>query len=151
MIFPAYQNIQKPEQKKTTRIALLKTASVRVSFVQIMQEWSQNNSKSVWKSRYVWDVSIPPSLAIAWPQAIQFNKLDATNKTWTNSFASLDVYKHVLQKSLACFDTMLQGQCTKQPFFHVISHKQTKVNNMLLIVELVNSPCWLPQVEGWCR
>src|SRR4051812_1580423 len=37
-IFPAYLNIQKPAQKKTTLVALLKTASVRVSFVQIMQE-----------------------------------------------------------------------------------------------------------------
>src|ERR1041385_3330429 len=37
-IFPAYLNIQKPAQKKTALVALLKTASVRVSFVQIMQE-----------------------------------------------------------------------------------------------------------------
>ena len=37
-IFPAYLNIQKPAQKKTVLVALLKTASVRVSFVQIMQE-----------------------------------------------------------------------------------------------------------------
>ena len=37
-IFPAYLNIQKPAQKKTTLVALLKTALVRVSFVQIMQE-----------------------------------------------------------------------------------------------------------------
>src|SRR3954469_6076445 len=36
-IFPAYLNIHKPAQKKTTLVALLKTASVRVSFVQIMQ------------------------------------------------------------------------------------------------------------------
>ena len=97
-IFPAYQNIQKPGQKKTALVALLKTASVRVSFVQIMQEWRKNSSKSVWKIRYVWDVSTPPSLAIACPQAIQSNELDATKKTLTNSFASLDVYKHVLRR-----------------------------------------------------
>src|ERR1043165_3006144 len=51
-IFPAYLNIQKPAQNKTALVALLKTASVRISFVQIMQEWRQNNRKSVWKSRY---------------------------------------------------------------------------------------------------
>src|SRR3954466_7078934 len=80
-------------------------------------------------------VSTPPSLAIACPQAIQFNKLGATKKTLTNSFTSLEVYKHVLGKSLASFDTMLQGQCTKQSFFHVITHKQPKVNNMLLKIK----------------
>ena len=36
--FSAYLNIQKPAQKKIALVALLKTASVRVSFVQIMQE-----------------------------------------------------------------------------------------------------------------
>ena len=37
---------------------LLKTASVRVSFIQIMQIRVQNKGKSVWKSRYVGDVSV---------------------------------------------------------------------------------------------
>ena len=36
---------------------LLKTASVRVSFIQIIQVRLQNNGKTVWKSRYVGDVS----------------------------------------------------------------------------------------------
>ena len=38
---------------------LLKTASVRVSSIQIMQVRVQNKGKSVWKSRYDGDVSIP--------------------------------------------------------------------------------------------
>ena len=38
-------------------VVRLKTASVRVSFIQIMQIRVKNKSKSVWKSRYVWDVS----------------------------------------------------------------------------------------------
>ena len=38
-------------------VILLKTASVRVSFIQIMQVRVQNKGKSVWKSRYVGDVS----------------------------------------------------------------------------------------------
>ena len=37
---------------------LLKTASVRVSSIQIMQIRVQNKGKSVWKSRYVGDVSV---------------------------------------------------------------------------------------------
>jgi len=40
----------------------LKTTSVRVSSIQIMQVRVQNKGKSVWKSRYVGDVSTPPSL-----------------------------------------------------------------------------------------
>ena len=41
-----------------TMVVLLKTASVRVSFIQIMQVRVQNKGKSVWKSRYVGDVSM---------------------------------------------------------------------------------------------
>ena len=37
---------------------LLKTASVRVSSIQIMQVRVQNKGKRVWKSRYVGDVSV---------------------------------------------------------------------------------------------
>ena len=36
---------------------LLKTASVRVSFIQIMHVRVQNKGKRVWKIRYVGDVS----------------------------------------------------------------------------------------------
>ena len=43
--------------KNNTMAVLLKTASVRVSFIQIMQVRVQNKGKSVWKSRYVGDVS----------------------------------------------------------------------------------------------
>ena len=41
-----------------TMAVLLKTASVRVSFIQIMQVRVQNKGKSVWKSRYAGDVSV---------------------------------------------------------------------------------------------
>ena len=44
--------------KNNTKAILLKTASVRVSSIQIMQVRVQNKGKSVWKSRYVGDVSI---------------------------------------------------------------------------------------------
>ena len=40
-----------------TMESLLKTASVRVSSIQIMQVRVQNKGKSVWKSRYDGDVS----------------------------------------------------------------------------------------------
>jgi hypothetical protein len=44
--------------KNNTMAILLKTASVRVSSFQIMQIRVQNKSKSVWKSRYIRDVSM---------------------------------------------------------------------------------------------
>ena len=40
---------------------LLKTTSVRVSSIEIMQVRVQNKGKSVWKSRYDGDVSIAES------------------------------------------------------------------------------------------
>ena len=43
--------------KDNTMAILLKTASVRVSSIQIMQVRVQNKGKSVWKSRYDGDVS----------------------------------------------------------------------------------------------
>ena len=47
---------------------LLKTASVRVSSIQIMQVRVQNKGKSVWKSRYDGDVSVTnPNLDLCQP------------------------------------------------------------------------------------
>ena len=43
--------------QNNTMAILLKTASVRVSSIQIMQVRVQNKGKSVWKSRYDGDVS----------------------------------------------------------------------------------------------
>ena len=43
--------------KNNTMAILLKTASVRVSSIQIIQVSVQNKGKSVWKSRYDGDVS----------------------------------------------------------------------------------------------
>ena len=42
--------------------SLLKTASVRVSSIQIMQVRVQNKGKSVWKNRYDGDVSVSKAL-----------------------------------------------------------------------------------------
>ena len=44
--------------KNYTMAILLKTTSVRVSSIQIMQVRVQNKGKSVWKSRYDGDVSV---------------------------------------------------------------------------------------------
>ena len=44
--------------KDNTMAILLKTVSVRVSSIQIMQVRVQNKGKSVWKSRYDGDVSV---------------------------------------------------------------------------------------------
>ena len=47
-----------------TMAVLLKTASVRVSFIQIMQVRVQNKGKSVWKIRYDGDVSISVMMCV---------------------------------------------------------------------------------------
>ena len=59
---------------------MLKTASVRVSFIQIMQVRVQNKGKSVLKSRYVGDVSTPPSLNLCLSSSNSVDKLKVIKK-----------------------------------------------------------------------
>jgi len=63
-----------------TVVILLKTASVRVSSMQIMQVRVQNKGKSVWKSRYVGDVSTPPSLNLCLSSSNSIDKLKVIKK-----------------------------------------------------------------------
>ena len=73
---------------------LLKIASVRVSFIQIMQVRVQNKGKSVRKSRYIGDVSTPPILNICLSSSNSVDKLKVIKKTFTNSVCSC-CCKHV--------------------------------------------------------
>src|SRR3954469_23569008 len=68
--------------KNNTTAILLKTASVRVSSIQIMQVRVQNKGKSVWKSRYVGDISTPPSLNLFLSSSNSVDKLKVTNKNF---------------------------------------------------------------------
>ena len=61
--------------KITPWAILLKTTSVRVSSIQIMQFRVQNKGKSVWKSRYDRDVSTPPSLNLCLSSSNSVDKL----------------------------------------------------------------------------
>ena len=61
---------------------LLKTASVRVSFIQIMQVRVQNKGKGVWKSRYVGDLSTPPSLNLCLSSSNSIDKLKVIKKNF---------------------------------------------------------------------
>ena len=61
---------------------LLKTAPVRVSSIQIMQVRVQNKGKSVWKSRYVGDVSTPPSLNLCLSSSNSVDKLKVIKKNF---------------------------------------------------------------------
>ena len=61
---------------------LLKTTSVRVSSIQIMQVRVQNKGKSVWKSRYVGDVSTPPSLNLCLSSSNSVDKLKVIKKNF---------------------------------------------------------------------
>ena len=61
---------------------LLKTVSVQVRFIQIMQVRVQNKGKSVWKSRYVGDVSTPPSLNLCLSSSNSVDKLKVIKKNF---------------------------------------------------------------------
>ena len=61
---------------------LLKIASVRVSFIQIMQVRVQNKGKSVWKSRYVGDVTTPPNLNLCLSSSNSVDKLKVIKKNF---------------------------------------------------------------------
>ena len=61
---------------------LLKTASVRISSIQIMQVRVQNKGKSVWKSRYDRDVSTPPILNLCFSSSNSVDKLKVIKKNF---------------------------------------------------------------------
>ena len=63
-------------------VILLKTASVQVSSIQIMQVRVQNKGISVWKSRYDGDVSTPPSLNLCLSTSNSVDKLKVINKNF---------------------------------------------------------------------
>ena len=65
-----------------TMAILLKTTSVRVSSIQIMQVRVQNKGKSVWKSRYDGDVSTPPSLNLCLSSSNSVDKLKVIKKNF---------------------------------------------------------------------
>ena len=65
-----------------TMAILLKTSSVRVSSIQIMQVRVQNKGKSVWKSRYNGDVSTPPSLNLCLSSSNSVDKLKVIKKNF---------------------------------------------------------------------
>ena len=74
--------------KNNTMAILLKTASVQVSFIPIMQIRVQNKGKSVWKSRYVGDVSTPPSLNLCLSSSNSVDKLKLKEKNFYELFCS---------------------------------------------------------------
>ena len=65
-----------------TMAVLVKIAPVRVSFIQIMQVRVQNKGKSVWKSRYIGDVSTPSSLNLCLSSSNSVDKLKVINKNF---------------------------------------------------------------------
>ena len=81
LIFRSFRELLFLHINNTTAI-LLKTASVRVSSIQIMQVRVQNKGKSVWKSRYDGDVSTPPSLNICLSSSNSVDKLKVIKKNF---------------------------------------------------------------------
>ena len=74
-----------------TMVILLKTASVQVSSIQIMQVRVQNKGKSVWKSRYDGDVSTPPSLNLCLLSSNSVDKLKVIKKKLLQTLFALVV------------------------------------------------------------
>src|SRR3990170_16914 len=74
--------------KNNTMAVLLKTALVRVSFIQVMQIRVQNKSKSVGKRRYDGDVSTPPSLNLCLSSSNSVDKLKVIKKNFYELFCS---------------------------------------------------------------
>ena len=72
--------------KNNTMVVLLKTASVRVSFIQIMQIRVQNKRKSIRKSRYDEDVSTPPSLSLCLSSSNSVDKLKVKKENFYELF-----------------------------------------------------------------
>ena len=74
--------------QNSTMAILLKTTLVRVSSIQIMQVRVQNKGKSVWKSRYVGDVSTPPTLNLCLSSSNLVDKLKVRKKNFYELFCS---------------------------------------------------------------
>ena len=66
---------------------LVKTTSVRVSSIQIMQVRVQNKGKSVWKSRYDGDVLTPSILNLCLSSSNSVDKLKVIKKLLQTLFA----------------------------------------------------------------
>ena len=81
LIFRSFQELLFLHKNNTMAI-LLKTSSVRVSSIQIMQVRVQNKGKSVWKSRYDGDVSTPPSLNLCLSSSNSVDKLEVIKKNF---------------------------------------------------------------------
>ena len=79
--------------KNNTMVVLLKTMSLRVSFIQIMQIKVQNKRKSIRKSRYDGDVSTPPSLNLCLSSSNSVHKLKVKKQNFYELFCPLSVSK----------------------------------------------------------
>ena len=77
--------------KDNTVEILLKTTSVWVSFIQIMQIRVQNKGKSFWKSRCDGDVSTPPSLNLCLSSSNSVDKLKVIKKKLLQTLFALVV------------------------------------------------------------
>ena len=81
-IFINSKNILREVSGHSVKAILLKTASVRVSSIQIMQIRVQNKGKRVWESRYDGDISTPPSLNLCLSSSNSVDKLKVIKKNF---------------------------------------------------------------------
>ena len=106
---------------------LLKTTSVRVSSIQIMQVRVQNKGKSVWKSRYVGDVSTPPSLNLCLSSSNSVDKLKEIKKNFYKLYlilllqickASIQVFSKDYELTQTFWDRRIKYRAEKLLLVH---------------------------------
>ena len=88
LIFRSFRELLFLHKNNTMEI-LLKTASVWVSSIQIMQVRVQNKVKSVCKSRYDGDISTPPSLNLCLSSGNSVDKLKVIKKNFALVVANM--------------------------------------------------------------
>ena len=117
--------------KNNTMAVLLNTTSVRVSSIQIMQVRVQNKGKSVWKSRYVGDVSTPPSLNLCLSSSNSVDKLKLIKKNFYKLclFLLLQICKASIQVSSKDYVLTIFAIAFRSHVYPYQWHNQLASNN----------------------
>ena len=117
--------------KNNTMAILLKTASVRVSSIQIMLVRVQNKGKRVWKSRYDGDVSTPPSFTRCLSSSNSVDKLKVIKKNFYKLclILLLQICKATIQVFSKDYELTIFTITLSSPVYSYQWHNQLASNN----------------------
>ena len=110
---------------------LLKTASVRVSSIQIMQVRVQNKCKRVWKIRYDSDVSTAPSLTHCLSSSTSVDKLKVIKKNFykLGLILLLQICKASIQVFSKDYELTIFTITFRSHIYSYQWHNQPEINN----------------------